>query len=147
MPVTGVSAVDARAYAAWRAGRGLTGARLCTEAEWERAARGADGRMFPGGQQLGRDDANHQDTYGPETAARGPDEVGSHPASTSPFGIQDLAGNAFELVAGASPDVQYVRGGAYAFQPIAARIELHEQFEPAMRDVAVGFRLCADAPH
>ena len=60
--------------------------------------------------------------------------------------MHDLAGNAFELVAGSSPDVQYVRGGAYAFQPIAARTELHEQFEPAMRDVAVGFRLCADAP-
>jgi eukaryotic-like serine/threonine-protein kinase len=145
MPVTGVSAVDARAYAAWRASRGLAGARLCTEAEWERAARGADGRMFPGGQQLGREDANHQDTYGPETAARGPDEVGSHPRSNSPFGVQDLAGNVFELVAGESLDVQYVRGGAYAFQPIAARTELHEQFEPAMRDVAVGFRLCADA--
>lgn len=144
MPVTGVSAVDARAYAAWRASRDLPGARLCTDAEWERAARGADGRMFPGGQQIGRDDANHQDTYGPETAARGPDEVGSHPASMSPFGVHDMAGNAFELVSGNTPDIQYVRGGAYAFQPIAARIELHEQFEPAMRDVAVGFRLCAD---
>jgi formylglycine-generating enzyme required for sulfatase activity len=145
MPVTGVSAVDARAYAAWRASRGLRGARLCSESEWERAARGADGRMFPGGQHLGRDDANHQDTYGAETAARGPDEVGSHPASASPFGVHDLAGNAFELVAGTSPDLQYVRGGAYAFQAIAARIELHEQFEPAMRDVAVGLRICADA--
>ncbi|NVB82034.1 MAG: protein kinase [Kofleriaceae bacterium] len=144
MPVTGVSAVDARAYAAWRASRGLRGARLCSESEWERAARGADGRMFPGGQHLGLDDANHQDTYGTETAARGPDEVGSHPASASPFGVHDLAGNAFELVAGTSPDLQYVRGGAYAFQAIAARIELHEQFEPAMRDVAVGLRICAD---
>ena len=60
--------------------------------------------------------------------------------------MHDLAGNAFELVAGTSPNLQYVRGGAYAFQAIAARIELHEQFEPAMRDVTIGLRICADAP-
>src|SRR5262249_55717820 len=70
-PVTGVSAEDATAYAAWldRSGK-LPGARLCSEVEWERAARGADDRAYPGEAAPALDDINVDDTYG--LAQRGP---------------------------------------------------------------------------
>src|SRR5262249_330315 len=64
-PVAAVSYEDAIAYAEWldhthRA----PGARLCNEYEWERAARGADARVFPGGDTVAPDDANIDVTYG-----------------------------------------------------------------------------------
>src|SRR5262249_50657734 len=96
-PVTGISWKDANAYVDWlnRTGR-VPGARLCDEHEWERAARGADDRRYPHGDQLGRDDANYDATYERKTLAFGPDEVGSHPQSVSPFGLSDMAGNVWE---------------------------------------------------
>src|SRR5207249_1196933 len=93
-PVAAVSFEDAIAYAAWldRTGR-VPGARLCDDYEWERAARGADARTFPSGNALAPDDANIDVTYGRDPLAFGPDEVGSHPASRSPVGADDMAGN------------------------------------------------------
>src|SRR5262249_11216177 len=99
-PVAAVSSDDAVAYAAWldRSGA-LPHARLCSEIEWERAARGADGRSFPnGGDKLAPDDANVDVTYDRKDGGMGPDEVGSHPASDSPFGVADMAGNVWDLV-------------------------------------------------
>src|SRR6185503_7285159 len=88
-PVIGISAEDAIAYAAWLARTGrVPGARLCTEVEWERAARGADGRTYPGDHEFAPDDANIDVTHGKND--KGPDEVGSHPASRSPFGVEDM---------------------------------------------------------
>ena len=144
MPVTGVSLRDAETYVKWIAENGLRGARLCREAEWERAARGADGRPYPSGKNLA--DANRQGTYGPKSEALGPDEVGTHPASDSPFGVADMAGNAFELVAaeGEPESVAIVRGGSFAFDANAARAELREHMETDLRDITIGFRVCAD---
>ena len=79
-PVTGVSAQDAQRYLAWlRATGRVPNARLCTELEWERAARGADDRVYPNGDQLRPQDANFDLTYGRLGSAYGPDVVGSHP--------------------------------------------------------------------
>ena len=65
-PVGGVTVDDAESYADWLASTGrVPGARLCTPFEWERAARGADGRRFPHGNRLLRDDANIDETYYP----------------------------------------------------------------------------------
>src|SRR5262249_39065423 len=77
MLVSGIAWNDALAYAAWldRPGR-LAGARPCDDHEWERAARGADGRLFPNGDRLAPDDADSAETYGRSTEAFGPDEVG-----------------------------------------------------------------------
>ena len=96
-PMGGVSGQQAADYAAWldRTGR-VPGARLCTEREWVRAARGADARVYPHGDKLLPEDANFDLTYGQKPLAFGPDEVGSHSTSDSPFLVQDMAGNVWE---------------------------------------------------
>jgi formylglycine-generating enzyme required for sulfatase activity len=148
MPVSGISWDDAVAYGAWldRTGR-LPGARPCDEHEWERAARGADARLFPHGDRLAPDDADLAETYGRQPAAFGPDEVGRHPASDSPFGVADLAGNAWEWVASVSGDEQVaIRGGSWYHNPLAARANNREPEEPALRAIVIGARVCASWP-
>src|SRR4029079_4457965 len=94
-PVSAVSYEDAIAFAAWldRTHR-VPGAHVCDDYEWERAARGADGRPFPSGATLAPDDANVDVTYGRDPLAFGPDEVGSHTKSRRPLGADDMARNA-----------------------------------------------------
>jgi formylglycine-generating enzyme required for sulfatase activity len=72
----------------------------------------------------------------------GPDEVGSHPASTSPFGLFDMCGNAFELTV--SEHGGYVlRGGSYALDRKTANLTNRSDFNVTLGDATVGFRLCA----
>jgi len=144
-PVAGISPTEANAYLAWLRSTGrVPGARLCTEAEWERAARGADDRLFPHGDELAGDDANIDQTYGRVDAAYGPDEVGSHPASRSPYDVDDLAGNVFDLVTSSlKPDELVIRGGAYWFQPISERSSNREPVPASYRDITTGIRVCA----
>ncbi len=144
-PVAGISPVEANHYFEWlRRTDRVPRARLCTELEWERAARGADDRLFPHGDELAPDEANIDITYGRVDPAYGPDEVGSHPASRSPFGVDDLAGNVFDLVTSSLEPNQYViRGGAYFFQPINSRSTNREQVPPTYRDITTGIRVCA----
>jgi formylglycine-generating enzyme required for sulfatase activity len=142
-PVLGVKNEDTVAYAAWLdRTRRLPGARLCSEVEWERAARGADGRPYPGGLQLEPDDANLQITH---NGKAGPDEVGTHLGSISPFGLFDMCGNAFELTV--SERKGYVlRGGSYALDRKTAHLTNRGDFNVSSGDVTVGFRLCATPP-
>jgi eukaryotic-like serine/threonine-protein kinase len=148
LPVSGVTWDDARAYAAWldRSGR-VPGARLCTELEWERAARGADGREFPHGDALEPVDANYDETYGKEPLGFGPDEVGAHPASRSPFGVDDMCGNVWEwtqsVLARGGP---VARGGSYYMGTNSVRSTNRELLEPTLRDATLGIRVCASLP-
>jgi len=144
-PVSAVSYEDAVAFAAWldRTGR-VAGARLCDEYEWERAARGADARAFPSGAELAPDDANIDITYGREPLAFGPDEVGSHPASRSPVGADDMAGNVWEWTRSVEmPDAPVLRGGSWYQGALTARSENREPGEPTLRYLLLGLRLCA----
>jgi formylglycine-generating enzyme required for sulfatase activity len=144
-PVSGVSFDDLLAYAAWleRTGR-VPRARPCDEREWERAARGADGRAFPSGDRLSPEDANHDLTYGRDPLAFGPDAVGSHPASDSPFGIHDLAGNVWEWTTSAEQQgAPVLRGGSFYQRSLDSRCENRQAAEAAHRSVFVGVRVCA----
>jgi formylglycine-generating enzyme required for sulfatase activity len=144
-PVAGVSVDDAAAYLGWldKTGR-VRGARLCTDLEWERAARGADDRIFPHGDELGPKDANIDVTYGRIDSAYGPDVVGLHPASRSPFEIDDLAGNLLELVvSGDASQEVVIRGGAYYFKSINSRTTNRNVVPRTFRDVTTGIRVCA----
>jgi formylglycine-generating enzyme required for sulfatase activity len=146
-PVTGVSANDVLAYARWLdATRIVPGARLCSELEWERAARGADTRTFPHGEVLEPDDANFDVTYA-RSKGYGPDEVGSHPASLSPFGLADTVGNVWEITRSVlEKDGLVVRGGSfYQFEP-AQRLTNRNPIATTTRDDTVGVRICATVP-
>ena len=147
-PVSAVSFEDAQAFARWldRTHR-IPGARLCDEYEWERAARGADARTFPGGDALAPDDANIDVTYGREPLAFGPDEVGSHPGGRSPVGADDMAGNVWEWTRSVQvADAPVVRGGSWYHGRLSARSMNREYGEPTERTPLIGVRLCATPP-
>jgi serine/threonine protein kinase/formylglycine-generating enzyme required for sulfatase activity len=144
-PVSSISFADAQAYVAWLSATGrVPGARLCSDVEWERAARGADGRSFPASEELSADDANHDVTYGRVAEAFGPDMVGSHPGSRSPFGLEDTAGNVWELTHEAgTPSRPIMRGGSSYHEQLSSRLNNREASEPSQRDVLLGLRVCA----
>jgi formylglycine-generating enzyme required for sulfatase activity len=89
-PVVLVAYNDAIAYAQWRSQQDGHSYRLPTALEWEKAARGTDGRYFPWGNQW-RDDATNWGEKLGHTSA-----VGAFPLSRSIYGIEDMAGNVFE---------------------------------------------------
>ena len=148
MPVAGVTFHDAEAYARWLASTGqVPGARLCSEMEWERAARGADDREFPHGDRLDPDDANFDFTYGQKINAFGPDEVGQHPISRSPFGIDDMSGNIFEWTRSSRiKDEATIRGGCYYYSREMVRVHYRESMNADDRTQMIGIRLCSDLP-
>lgn len=90
-PVVGVSWHEATAYAAWIGSQHGVDARLPTEDEWERAARGDDTREFPWGDEYVQGRANLFDLGLGTTTP-----VGSFPEGASPFGVLDMAGNVDE---------------------------------------------------
>jgi formylglycine-generating enzyme required for sulfatase activity len=148
LPATGLSYEDARVYMAWLRKTGqVPGARLCTEREWERVTRGADDRLYPHGDLIAPDDANFDETYGRKTYAFGPDEVGSHPASVSPFGLEDLTGNVYELTDSMWTRGEIViRGGSWYYDSVAVLAANRTPVEPKTRDMGTGLRVCADPP-
>ncbi|HEY6175399.1 MAG TPA: SUMF1/EgtB/PvdO family nonheme iron enzyme, partial [Kofleriaceae bacterium] len=147
LPVTGISFDDATAFAAWLARGRLRGARLCSELEWTRAARGADDRVFTIGRRLLPGDANFDLTYGGTDVAFGPDEVGSHPKSASMFGVEDLHGNAEEIVRATRwGEATAVYGGSWYHERVQQRLDNRFRNVPSTRHMLMGFRVCSPVP-
>ncbi|HEY5035696.1 MAG TPA: formylglycine-generating enzyme family protein [Chthoniobacterales bacterium] len=104
-PVVYVSSVEAAKFCQWLSSRERRRYRLPTEAEWEYAARGTDGRKYPWGGQEGRGDlANFADRntvfawsdHEIDDGFAESSPVGAFPVGASPFGIEDMAGNVWE---------------------------------------------------
>lgn len=91
-PVVDVTWHDARAYCRWRSQEEGRTYRLPTEAEWEKAARGGDGRIFPWGDEWNPSRCNSSEGRGDWTTT----PVGMYPDGGSPHGCQDMAGNVWE---------------------------------------------------
>ena len=149
-PVAGVTLADAQRFAKWR------NCRLPTEAEWEKAARGTDGRRFPWGDVWQDNRARHM-----LPATAGPAAVGSFPAWQSPYGCLDVIGNVQEwtssdfapyegslMEAPAAAGQKVVRGGAWEraeIVPIPSACATRYPDDPAHSDVKTGFRCVKDA--
>jgi sulfatase modifying factor 1 len=167
-PAVGVSWLDAQAYCKW------AGERLPTEAEWEKAARGTDGRRYPWGHmQPFVDIANYNrgqwvsyaitlipvDTLGGMSVRHGSKEGGK-----SPYGLYHMAGNAAEWVSDwydreyyakspdknpkgpADGDRRVIRGGSWNDTPAGLRASSRIAAEPDFQDLTVGFRCAMDGP-
>jgi len=148
-PVTWVALEDARAYAAW------AGKRLPHEWEWQYAAQGTDGRLYPWGNNW---DATAVPTPDKSRTMRGPDPVDAHPAGASPYGVIDLVGNVWQwtdefvdehtrggILKGGS---YYQPQGSIWYFPQAYRLEEHGKLlmmAPSKdRSGALGFRCVVD---
>ena len=142
LPVFGVSWEDGRAYAEWRGRRDGVLLRLPTEAEWEKAARGVDGRFHPWGD---RGDGGFCKTSESQSARPAPAPVGAYPATdVSPYGVLDMGGGVAEWCEGWFDDemtLRPVRGGSWAQPARYARVCSRSGHHPREVFSHVGFRL------
>ncbi len=160
LPVESVNWFDAMAYCRWRGERDGAVYRLPTEAEWEKAGRGADRRFFPWGDGF---DPTFCKTRESRPGYAQPEPVGAFPIDESPYGVRDLAGGmrcfmldvhgeiAAEEALRApepSPDVprdqvgvRMVRGGAWLNAPIVARCASRSRVFATFRASSQGFRI------
>ncbi len=143
-PVTEMSWHNANEYARW------VGGRLPTEAEWEKACRGTDGRIYPWGS------AEPTDKLARYSGVTGARDVGSYPEGASFYGLFDMAGNVWEWTSSGPREYPYrvddgregpdekmrvLRGGAFDFSAGYLRCAVRFGSDPDSRNGDVGFRV------
>ena len=110
-PVNAISLADAEAYAEWRSALERRAMRLPTEEEWEKAARGVDGRAYPWGDRF---DPTFAHMRASVPGAPRPAPVGAYPVDTSVYGCMDMAGGMREWTSSRFDEGQVViRGGTW----------------------------------
>jgi hypothetical protein len=139
-PIIGINYYEATIFALWM------GLRLPTEQEWEKAARGTDGRIYPWGDPMGYEKgfANTCDFMACKT-----NSVMDMEPGMSPYGCYDMAGNVWEWCmqknASKHTTQRIVRGGSWMNYLVHAKCIFRNSFDPAERHLAVGLR-CVEAP-
>ncbi|HDQ71362.1 MAG TPA: hypothetical protein ENN19_04605 [Chloroflexi bacterium] len=142
-PVVGVTWYEAVAFCRWLTemlrGEGEVGGdteiALPSESQWEKAARGTDGRVYPWGDKPDPERANYGDTGIGTTSA-----VGCFPGGRSPYGIEDASGNVWEWVG----DGPVLRGGLFGYPDVSVRCaSRHLRSYPDSRLRSIGFRVVA----
>jgi len=152
-PVIRVSWYDAADYCRWLSEATGKPYRLPTEAEWEKAARGVRGSIYPWGDGW---DAKRFNTK--ESGRGGTTPVGSYPQGASPYGLTDMAGNVWEWTSSLSLDYPYgvgdgrrdpssaeprvLRGGSWLNLYDTARSAYRRRYVPAYHSRLHGFRCC-----
>jgi toxoflavin biosynthesis protein ToxD len=157
-PVVGVNRMDVFAYIKWLNQQTRHKFRLPTEAEWEYAARGTDGRIYPWGNDF---DPWRCNTI--ESGKHGTSPIGTYsPSGDSPLGVMDMIGNVWEWTSSAQLPYPYdpkdgrenpdsnqkivVRGGSWYYSRKLARCACREGILSTYVSPALGFRLAHDAP-
>jgi iron(II)-dependent oxidoreductase len=149
-PVTWVSFEDARAYAKW------AGKRLPHEWEWQYAAQGTDGRLYPWGNEK---DDSRVPPFEKGREQRPPTDVDAYPQGASPFGVLDLVGNVWQWTDEFQDEhtrAAIVKGGSYYrpsrsmwYFPQARQLDQHGKYllmAPCLdRSATIGFRCVVDA--
>ncbi len=153
-PVGAVSFDEAAAFAEW------AGKRLPNEVEWEYAARGEEGRVYPWGDTFDESRVLSDRTRKGRRGAVGPEPVATHPGGRTPEGAFDLAGNVWEWTSSRfapyaggdttsnelfSPARRVVRGGAWDSNPVVFRSAVRQFAERATWFGTLGFRCARSA--
>lgn len=136
-PVVNLTYDDAVSYAKW------AGKRLPTGEEWERAARGVDGRTYPWGEGFDHTKCN--------VSGKGTAPVGHYRGDVSPTGCYDMAGNVSEWTSSQSTATggegngrlrRAVRGGSWDYRFASSKVFGHRWVQPDVQSTRIGFRCC-----